>query len=44
MSRMVTTPSSKLGMKAAFRLWNIGTVVYFDPDTVALLRTALDHA
>jgi hypothetical protein len=41
---MVTTPSSKFGMKAAFRLRNIGTVMYFDPDTVTLLRTTLDHA
>jgi hypothetical protein len=41
---MVTTPSSKLGMKAAFLLQNIGTVMYFDPDTIALLRTTLDHA
>jgi hypothetical protein len=41
---MVTTPSSKFGMKAAFLLQNIGTIMYFDPDTVALLRTTLDHA
>jgi hypothetical protein len=41
---MVTTPSSKLGMNAAFLLANIGTIMYFDPDTVALLRTTLDRA
>jgi hypothetical protein len=41
---MVTTPSSKSGMKAAFLLQNIGTIMYFDPHTVALLRTTLDRA
>jgi hypothetical protein len=31
-------------MQAAFLLKNVGTIMYFDPDTVALLRTTLDHA
>jgi hypothetical protein len=32
------------GMKTALPAWSIRTVMYFDPDTVALLRTTLDRA
>jgi hypothetical protein len=35
--------SSNRGMKTVLPTWSIRTVMYFDPDTVALLRTTLDH-
>jgi hypothetical protein len=31
------------GMEAALPSWSVRTVMYFDPDTIALLRTTLDR-
>jgi hypothetical protein len=31
------------GMETALPTWSVRTVMYFDPDTIALLRTTLDH-
>jgi hypothetical protein len=40
----VIAMSSKHGMEIALLTRNVCTVMYFDPATIALLRTTLDHA
>ena len=39
----VIAMSSDYGMESALPTWSIRTVMYFDPDTIALLRITLDH-
>jgi hypothetical protein len=40
---VVMPTSSNHGMETALPTWSICTVMYFDPDTLALLRTTLDQ-
>jgi hypothetical protein len=43
MGNPIIAMSPNHGMETALPIWCVRTVMYFDPDTIALLQTTLDH-